>query len=216
MNRSINRFSARALIFFTLLALIGLPWPSITQASGDERTQQCSITNLWAGRSSGRSVGLGESATQACSSKEDKHGNAKGGQTDKSVAVGSELPNIVTNWVTIENPGNIQCDTGVGGAIACVPPTGSCQEGNGDSTSYRVSGDDVLTLSADVKRSGGSSREGSTVHGTQTNLEKNTVKDLGWDCVRPGAPEAGSPAAQIVITAEDLSLIHISEPTRLL
>ncbi len=118
----------------------------------------------------------------------------------------------MTQWTAVENPGNIECDMGVGGALACVPPTGSCQEGNGDSTSYRVSGDDVLTLSAGVKRSGGSSREGSTVHGTQTNLEKNTVKDLGWDCVRPGAPEVGTPAAQIVVTVEDFAELPVKAP----
>ena len=38
------------------------------------------------------------------------------------------------------------------------------------------------------------------------------MTDLGWDCVRPGAPEAGSPAAQIVITAEGFAELPVKAP----
>ncbi|WP_233190949.1 hypothetical protein [Brachybacterium sp. UMB0905] len=43
-------------------------------------------------------------------------------------------------------------------------------------------------------------------------MADNSVKDLGWDCVRPGTPEADSPAAQIVITAEDFAELPVKAP----
>lgn len=192
----------RGLVKVWLLILALIFWTGATVATAEPQVD-------FGGETSGNEVSV--DSWKSWKQSDARQGSGPPGRG--ASAVGRKLPHIITTWETIENPGNLECASGDGRSISCVPPTGSCQEGSGASTTYQVSGDDVLAITGVESATGDSARDGSTVHGTQTNSKKGTVTDLGWDCVRPGQPESGgADTVVITVTAEDFAKLPVKAP----
>ena len=193
MTRPTRRAVSRRTAHFTSLISAGLVLSLPLAALAEEATD-------YSGKTREDQSSATVSAREAWQSYNQAGKSSKEGRPSAKSSINRST--ISTKWSKIDDVSNVDCSTSSAGTASCLPSAGTCERTTGASTQISfIGGRPVYVRSTE----GNNPTDGTTVQGTQINLETNESVDLGFDCLTPSLAGEDSRETRVTVSRAEFA-----------